>query len=378
MRALILCGLGLLFGCATVAPSRALVTVPEHQKLGLKPDAIEPWEDGRRTDGAPGSYEWWYFDAHLDDGSTLVIVFFDKPIDGAGGPMDPVVSVQLDRPDGTKFSTGAHVDVQSFSAAKDACDVRLGPNRFQGDLKRYTIHLDLPEAKGDLELVSEVAPWRPGAGVITFGEHDEKYFAWLPSVPHGQVRGTLTLGDKTMQVSGTGYHDHNWGNAALPGLIHDWYWGRAHVGDYTIIASYITAEDRFSGTHFPILLVTKKGAVLVGNSAHVTFKKEREGIDELTHKPVSARLEWTFEHEGKRVRVTFERQRSLLHFPLTQQLPRLARFAAGVIGFDGAYHRFGGDVTVEVFDGETRVDSQRNSAAVWELMYLGHALPPSR
>jgi hypothetical protein len=35
----------------------------------------EKWEDGIRTSGEKGTYEWWYFDAHLDDGSTVVIVF---------------------------------------------------------------------------------------------------------------------------------------------------------------------------------------------------------------------------------------------------------------------------------------------------------------
>jgi hypothetical protein len=47
-------------------------------RLGLDPDSVQPWEDGLRTDTGPGSYEWWYFDAHLDDGSSLVIMFYTK------------------------------------------------------------------------------------------------------------------------------------------------------------------------------------------------------------------------------------------------------------------------------------------------------------
>jgi predicted secreted hydrolase len=30
----------------------------------------EKWEDGIRTSGEKGTYEWWYFDAHLDDGDS--------------------------------------------------------------------------------------------------------------------------------------------------------------------------------------------------------------------------------------------------------------------------------------------------------------------
>ena len=33
-----------------------------------------------RTKGAPGTYEWWYFDARLDDGAKLVVVFFDQGV----------------------------------------------------------------------------------------------------------------------------------------------------------------------------------------------------------------------------------------------------------------------------------------------------------
>jgi len=41
----------------------------DYQRLGLSPTAIAPWEDGARTDGSAGTYEWWYFDAHLADGA---------------------------------------------------------------------------------------------------------------------------------------------------------------------------------------------------------------------------------------------------------------------------------------------------------------------
>ncbi len=47
----------------------------DYQRLGLSPASIEPWEDGARTDGSAGTYEWWYFDAHLAGGAKLVVTF---------------------------------------------------------------------------------------------------------------------------------------------------------------------------------------------------------------------------------------------------------------------------------------------------------------
>ena len=56
----------------------------EFARLGLSPSRIEAWEDGARTDGGRGTYEWWYFDFSLDDGSTLVIVFLTKDLTRPG------------------------------------------------------------------------------------------------------------------------------------------------------------------------------------------------------------------------------------------------------------------------------------------------------
>ena len=48
---------------------------PEIQADKLGPN-VEIWEDGRRSGEKTGEYEWWYFDANLDDGSVIVAYFW--------------------------------------------------------------------------------------------------------------------------------------------------------------------------------------------------------------------------------------------------------------------------------------------------------------
>ena len=55
-------------------------------------------------------------------------------------------------------------------------------------------------------------------------------------------------------------------------------------------------------------------------------------------------------------------------------MPLLKRIAARPIGFDGAYHRFTGRVTIEKFEGSMRVE-RFDDRAIWELMYFGKARP---
>jgi hypothetical protein len=55
---------------------------------------------------------------------------------------------------------------------------------------------------------------------------------------------------------------------------------------------------------------------------------------------------------------------------MIDQLNGIKKFAAKLIGFDGAYHRFSGTARVEKFDGETVVE-KTEAPALWELMYFG-------
>ena len=39
-------------------------------------EKVEIWEDGKRTSGKSGEFEWWYFDTKLEDGSLFVCYFW--------------------------------------------------------------------------------------------------------------------------------------------------------------------------------------------------------------------------------------------------------------------------------------------------------------
>jgi hypothetical protein len=39
--------------------------------------------------GSKGRYEWWYFDAHLNEGVIVAVVFYTKPNVSPNGPLAP-------------------------------------------------------------------------------------------------------------------------------------------------------------------------------------------------------------------------------------------------------------------------------------------------
>src|SRR6202161_4573420 len=105
----------------------------DYRRLGLDAESVAAWEDGLRTDTGPGSYEWWYFDAHLDDGSSLVIVFYTKSPLSPDHPLEPYVTVHLDRPGAETQKFESHGRPDQFSASSDGCDVHIAGNTFRGD-----------------------------------------------------------------------------------------------------------------------------------------------------------------------------------------------------------------------------------------------------
>jgi hypothetical protein len=339
-------------------------------KLGIKPGVIQAFEDGMRTEGGPGGYEWWYFDAHLSDGSSLVIVFYTKEMTNPGGGLAPFVMVQLDGPGRAPLHLEARVPPTAFSASRERCDVRIGDNSFRGDLHDYAIHVSHDDATIDVRLTGEVPPWRPATGYIYFGEHDEHVFAWLPSVPQGRASVELTIGGKTEHLEGVGYHDHNWGDAPMMKLINHWYWGRAQAGDYSIVASYIFAEKAYGDAELPIFMLAKAGKIIADDARKVRFHLEDEHLDRQSGKPVADLVVYDYEDGPERYRVSYRRAQTIVDSQLITRVSGIKRLLATLARFDGSYLRFTGDVQLEHFVNGKLVEDVRDPG-IWEMMYFG-------
>jgi hypothetical protein len=345
----------------------------DYAHLGLKPGKIEPWEDGMRTTGGPNSYEWWYFDAHLDDGTSLVITFYTKWVFSPQGPLAPMIIVDINTPGQPARSLTIHAKPEEFSSSKERCDVRIKDNYFSGDLHTYQIRVADQGLSIDVELVGQVPAWRHETGYTYFGEHDDHMFGWLPSVPQGKVTATITEKDsKPQTLTGIGYHDHNWGDVAMSKLINHWYWGRGKAGPYSLIISYLYAEKAYGQTELPLFMLAKDGKVVADDSSKVTLHLEDEFTDEKSKKPVANRVIFEYKEDDRNhYLVTFQRSETILDFVFADKLTGFKHVLALLLKVDSAYLRFSGTVSVERYiDG--KMVEQSTDPGIWELMYLGH------
>ncbi len=344
-----------------------------YAKMGLKRNKIELWEDGLRTDGSKGTYEWWYFDSHFPDGTKLVIIFYSKSPLAVDGPVAPSVSMELTLPDGTNFSEEVRADIDKSYYAKEQCDVHIGDCSIVGDLKHYNIIFKGNRLQATVSLDGTVSAWRSQTGTIFFGDQEEFYFSWLPAVPEGNVIADVQHEGQKLHLEGSGYHDHNWGNVSMLKLMHHWYWGRAKIGDYKVISAWITGEKKYGYQDFDVFMLAKGDTILGDNSNHtLRFVSEDEYIDAHTHKPVYGKVIYEYETPaGENYRITYKRSGDISKQNFIDGLTGITKIGAKLIGFEGSYHRFEGSATVEKLEQGQVVESATEEAAVWELMYFG-------
>jgi hypothetical protein len=290
--------------------------------------------------------------------------------------LSPILRLNLDLPDGRSYQKVVPYPPKAWSAAGDRADVRLGTNRFAGDLHEYHIQAAAEEVSVDLTLTGQIRPWRPATGHMLFGPERDLEFAWLPSVPQGTVTGSYMVDGVTRRVTGVGYHDHNWGNVGIMKIIHDWYWARGQAGPYSVIASFIAAEKKFDYDTIAVFMLARDGQIVADDASRVRFETDGVYTDGVTGKPVASVTRYVYEHNDDKIVVSFTRERDLSRERMVDTLTWPKRLAARLARFDGAYLRFTGPMTVTVFKSGSQIE-QHTKDAIWELMYFGHSRRPA-
>lgn len=267
---LILCAVfcvSLLSGCFPPPPVPYVgVSAADFTREGMNTQEIEAWEDGLRTNMQSGSFEWWYFDAEMDDGTKVVVVFYTKSMLEINQSAKPQISVEITPPGEETIAHVGFFAPETTSFSTDGFDVTMGENYGYGDLSTYIIHVQIDDVTVDLELNRTVPSWRPGNGFVYFGRNQEKYFAWLPSVPNGDINGTISYNGVERQVSGSGYHDHNWGNTAMNALFRNWWWTRGEVDGYTFISAELRTTQEHGNVKLPLFMLANNSEVIANAS----------------------------------------------------------------------------------------------------------------
>ena len=345
----------------------------DYKRLGLKPGQVEVWEDGKRDDDRPFFTEWWYFDALTEDGTSIVVHFNTKT---SGKAMikhgaTPEVAVSIQTPDGTEYNDVHACAESEASFSKEKCDVHFGKDYFTGNLKDYRIFVEPTNGIGvDLHLHNLRKSWRPKTGHLSFGSN-KKYFTWLFVVPKGEISGTITYNGKTVKVTGSGYHDHQWGTMN-PANFNSWVWGRQHFDDYTILMFDVITSKKYGYERVPIFCIEDaEGNVVFENTgmdAGFSCHIESEYYEKEIGKSYPKDFAYTFEHDGKKVTYSLKADRSILRQDIYHSGGKAMQTVMDLLKIQPAYARYKalGTLTIE----ENGEKTTRSGRFIYEFAYI--------
>lgn len=216
----------------------------------------------------PGSYEWWYFDAADETNEWhLVVIFYDgcpfsPRYNKAWADADPealpwkhpAITISLYRKGKVVFYSMSEYTPEEVLFSDDdgfgsMLRIKIGRNELfltkRGQSLRHELRLNEPLPSGDhlqgtVVFTSDLPP-RELFGLIPVEDAAlEAGHGWNLTQPRASVNCDLRLtdaltGGQEIRWEGTGYHDHNLGREPMKQEFEDWYWGRLHFPNHTLV-----------------------------------------------------------------------------------------------------------------------------------------------
>lgn len=355
-----------------MAKARLMNTPEDYRKLGINPEKIEIWEDGRRSPQEKGTWEWWYFDTILDDGTKVVIQFFPKSGADLRSKNDhPKFTIKATTPDGKEYKEEAEYPAHETTWGTDKCNFSYGKNYCSGDLTDYHVHVEPIKGLGaDLRFHSLSKPYRPGSSYFCF-ETEDDYFTWLCVMPKGEVSGTVTINGEERSVHGTGYHDHQWGKGNFLMEWNHWVWARQGFDDYSLMLFDFVSNSKTEYTRFPIICIEdKEGNLVFSNDKAENVKCEVLGEyhDEASGKDYPSAFHYTFRNADKTVEYTLQ-MNEILECNGINNLPPAKKLIVKMAGLSPAYTRYAATGSLVIDDGREKIE--RTGKLIYEFMYPG-------
>lgn len=188
--------------------------------------------------------EWWYFDATLNDGYTMQIIyqiysmvqqhFVVMKLNLYHHGEHIIKKEQVYLPHQVYFST---VTPRIILDNKEVLSATMNNDQFE-----YQLNLDFDSIHTEFTFTGCTPGWK---GELPMSK-------WIVALPRAEVTGFIQVDQNTLQFTGVGYHDHNAEITAEVGLFFGWYWGKIHEQGVTITWSDIMPT---SFDHHPLLVI---------------------------------------------------------------------------------------------------------------------------
>ncbi len=212
---------------------------PPGQGVRGRPLLLEENADHYRAE--PHFFEWWYFDVAFPDGGWLVAIFHSALFNM--GDHRPTLDLRYYPPGGPPTVAIGRFSRQAYRTDPSHFRIHIGDSWVIEKEGAYHLHLSQPPLEAELTFFPRLPGWRVGTGHLFADLSSGQFFDWVVPVPHARVKGWLRVDGTSRQVTGMGYHDHNWGNLYLPSAFQGWLWGRVWGNKWTVIFGDLVAPD---------------------------------------------------------------------------------------------------------------------------------------
>ncbi|MEQ8525764.1 hypothetical protein [Gracilimonas sp.] len=201
-----------------------------------------------------GGYEWWYFDGLSEDGQQgFVIIFYqtnpfstqyikDLEAGQVGRVSYPAISVSLYKGGKTVYYSFLEFGKDEFTWDDETKTLSVEQNSVEYVFKNNELSFEI---KLGQELPSGHKVHGRIKGEATKGNENliqsvsEDRHSWNLLTPGTSVKAQLEVvgknGEEVLNFTGNGYHDHNTGQEPMKESFRDWYWGRYHFKDFTLV-----------------------------------------------------------------------------------------------------------------------------------------------
>jgi hypothetical protein len=330
---------------------------------------LEPADDAQHPYDGRLYWEWWYFDAQFDDGHRCVLELQYPNLTNIFAK-ECTMLFNVYTPDGRDYNNIIPFPLSMWRASQETCDVAIGENTIRGYYPEYHVNFTHSGLACDLTFENLLPGWTRGSGEIMFGMPEKKQvFGWVVPQPRARVSGTLSVDGVVHEVSGLGYHDHNWGNGFIPRYLSHWVWGRLSTDRLTMIFADVVTARWCGDVHIPIVFLALDDRIVL-ESSRAEYQVGDYVSDSAGFQVYPSRVDMEFRERDVAGEFHFNISKELeMVNTLAEKLPpRMVRIMGKTLA-GPAYYRF-----LSAYHGWVEVGGERLELAGethWEYMIIG-------